>query len=75
MVLDDSQLARAKQLITDIRSRLDVAAKLSNADTNYQSEIVLDETESADVTDRVAAYFGLASEGEAKVAAAAIKID
>ena len=30
--LDDSQLARAKELITDIRTRLDVAAKLANPD-------------------------------------------
>ena len=31
---DDSQLARCKELMTDIRTRLDVAAKLANADTN-----------------------------------------
>ena len=33
-VFDDSQLARAKELINDIRTRLDVAAKLANADVN-----------------------------------------
>ena len=36
-VFDDSQLARAKELITDIRTRLDVAAKLANADVNVAS--------------------------------------
>jgi hypothetical protein len=66
---DDSQLARAKQLMTDIRTRLDVAAKLANADTNFQKEIPLDETNAEDVTDQVAEYFGLES-GEAKVATA-----
>ena len=35
-VFDDSQLARAKELITDIRTRLDVAAKLANADVNVE---------------------------------------
>lgn len=56
---DDSQLARAKQLMTDIRTRLDVAAKLANADTSFQDEIKLDDAESEDVTEQVAEYFGL----------------
>ena len=56
---DDSQLARCKELMTDIRTRLDVAAKLANADTNFQNEIPLDETHAEDVTEQVAEYFGL----------------
>ena len=47
---DDSQLARCKELMTDIRTRLDVAAKLANADTNFQEEIPLEEAESEDVS-------------------------
>ena len=35
-VFDDSQLARCKELINDIRTRLDVAAKLANADVNVE---------------------------------------
>jgi hypothetical protein len=66
---DDSQLARAKQLMTDIRTRLDVAAKLANADTNFQKEIPLDETHAEDVTEQVAKYFGLEKQ-EAKIATA-----
>jgi regulator of replication initiation timing len=66
---DDSHLAQAKQLITDIRTRLDVASKLANADTNFQDEIPLDETDAEDVTEQVAEYFGL-NQGEAKVATA-----
>ena len=65
---DDSQLARAKQLMTDIRTRLDVAAKLANADENFQDEIPLDEANSEDVTEQVAEYFGLEKEVESKVA-------
>ncbi|MBA4106604.1 MAG: hypothetical protein C0485_12675 [Pirellula sp.] len=74
---DDSKLARAKQLMVDIRTKLDVAAKLANADTTFQEEIPLDETEAEDVTTQVAEYFGLEQEsdeleahGEAKIAAA-----
>jgi hypothetical protein len=58
-VFDDSQLARAKELITDIRTRLDVAAKLANADVNVQTEIGLDDATPADITDQVADYFKL----------------
>jgi hypothetical protein len=70
-VFDDSQLARAKELINDIRTRLDVAAKLANADVNVQSEIVLDDSAPADITDQVTQYFKLDGKAgkDAKVAA------
>lgn len=58
-IFDDSQLARAKELISDIRTRLDVTAKLANADVNVEVEIPLDETAPADITDQVAEYFHL----------------
>lgn len=66
VVFDDSQLARAKELITDIRTKLDVAAKLASADVDVHAEIPLDAADSQDVTEQVAAYFqldGLATEG------------
>lgn len=71
-VFDDSQLARCKELITDIRTRLDVAAKLANADVNVEVEIPLDEATPSDITDQVADYFDLngtddAEEDEAEV--------
>lgn len=59
--LDDSQLARAKQLMTEIRTRLDVAARLANADTHFQNEIPLNAVNSEDITDQVADYFQLES--------------
>lgn len=65
-VLDDSQLARAEKLIDDIRTRLDVAAKLANADVSFPGEIVLDETETTDVVDQVATYFDLDAQSVAK---------
>ncbi len=61
-VFDDSQLARAKGLITEIRTQLDVAAKLANADVNVEIEIPLDGTVPADITDQVAEYFSLGGE-------------
>jgi hypothetical protein len=58
-VFDDSQLARAKELINDIRTRLDVAAKLANADVNVETEIPLNDAAPADITDQVTEYFKL----------------
>jgi hypothetical protein len=65
-VFDDSQLARCKELITDIRTRLDVAAKLANADVNIEVEIPLDEATPSDITDQVADYFKLNGQEEAE---------
>ena len=56
---DDSQLARAKQLMSSIQTKLDVAARLANADVNFQDEIPLDDTAPEDITDQVAEYFQL----------------
>jgi phage shock protein A len=68
VIIDNSQLSRAKELIADIHAQLDVAAKLANADVNYQGEIPLDSPEVAadDIADQVANYFGM--KPEAKVA-------
>jgi hypothetical protein len=68
-VFDDSQLARAKELITDIRTQLDVAAKLANADVNIEVEIPLEDTAPSDITDQVAAYFNQGGNAEADVIA------
>ncbi|MEM9185009.1 MAG: hypothetical protein AAGB00_00765 [Planctomycetota bacterium] len=59
VVIDDSRLARAKELISGIRTKLDVAAKLANADVDVRAEIPLDDAQSDDVTEQVAAYFEL----------------
>jgi hypothetical protein len=71
-VFDDSQLARAKELINDIRTRLDVAAKLANADVNVEVEIPLDEATPSDITDQVAEYFQLGGEDEPEVVTASL---
>lgn len=66
VALDESRLSRAKGLIADIRSRLDVASRLANADTAFPGEIQLDAAESEDVREQVAAYFSL--DGDESVA-------
>jgi chromosome segregation ATPase len=63
-VFDDSQLARCKELIGDIRTRLDVAAKLANADVSVEVEIPLDEAAPTDIQDQVADYFNLSGDEE-----------
>jgi len=67
---DDSQLARAKQLMTDIRTKLDVAAKLANADMNFQDEIPLDQPALDNITEQVAEYFQLEGSAGAPIAVA-----
>jgi hypothetical protein len=68
-VFDDSQLARCKELIGDIRTKLDVAAKLANADVTVETEIPLEDAAPADITDQVADYFKLNCENEAEACA------
>jgi len=68
--LDDSQLARAKGLMADIRAKLDVAAKLANADISFHDEIPLEGPAPDNITDQVADYFGTGGEANAVVAVA-----
>ena len=82
VVLDDSRLARIKSLVADIRSRLDVSARLASADDAFPGEIPLDAPSAADVQDQVAAHFRLDAETDAvaatgggKVAAVATAIE
>jgi len=54
---DDSQLSRAKELVSDLRARLDVAEKLVNAEGAFQGEIVLDEPATGNIVNDVTDYF------------------
>jgi DNA repair exonuclease SbcCD ATPase subunit len=56
--LDDSKLARTKELVKDISTRIDVAEKLINAEGKLPGEINLDEPEQHDTLKEVAEYFG-----------------
>jgi predicted Zn-dependent peptidase len=67
---DDSQLGRVKQLIAGLKTRLDVAEKLANAETTFQGEIPLDTSTPENIVDEVTEYFSeKPAEAVAKVAA------
>lgn len=54
---DDSKLARAKELVSDLRSRLEVAEKLVDVEGHFQGQIPLDDPVPEDIVERVSEYF------------------
>jgi len=58
LCLDDGRLSRTKQLIADLKSRLDVSEKLLSVETKHFDEIPLDAPAQEDIVDRVSEYFG-----------------
>ncbi|MEX2118767.1 MAG: hypothetical protein WD847_04080 [Pirellulales bacterium] len=54
---DDSQLSRAKELIGNLRTRLEVAEKLVNAEGYFHDEIPLSEPAADNIVEEVADYF------------------
>lgn len=54
---DDSQLGRVKELVTDLRTRLDVAEKLVNAETSFRDEIPVDQAAPANILDQITEHF------------------
>ena len=56
---DDSRLSRVKELITDLRTRLDVAERLTSAEGAFHGEIPLSETASDNLLDEVTDYLQL----------------
>lgn len=59
VTVDDSRLSRAKSLISDVQTRLDVASKRLAAGSEVRSEIQLDDPAAANIEDKVADYFNL----------------
>jgi len=55
---DDSQLGRVKELVQNLKSRLEVSEKLVNAETDLQGEIPLDKAAPQNIVDQVGDYFG-----------------
>jgi hypothetical protein len=64
---DDSQLGRAKELISEVRTRLNVAERLVNSETKFDGEIPLDSPETEDILDQVTEYFTPQAEKVAEV--------
>ncbi|MGE0607311.1 MAG: hypothetical protein AB7O62_09475 [Pirellulales bacterium] len=54
---DDSRLSRAKELIGDLRTRLDVAEKMVNSENAFHDEIPLDSAAPDHIVDEVTQYF------------------
>jgi hypothetical protein len=54
---DDSRLGRVKELVGNLRTRLDVAERLVNGETHFHDEIPLDETAPENIVDQVTEYF------------------
>lgn len=55
--LDDSQLARTRELLDEIATRIDVEEETMNVDVEYFSEINLDEPSDEDLLDEISSYF------------------
>ena len=64
--LDESQLGRVKQLVSDLRTRLEVSEKLVNAETQGMGEIPLEKTAPENISDQVGEYFGEKQPKEAR---------
>jgi len=54
--VDDTKLARAKELISDLRTRLDVAEKLVDVEGQLQGQIQLEDPVPEDLVEQVAEY-------------------
>jgi chromosome segregation ATPase len=54
---DDSRLGQVKELVSGLRTRLEVAEKLVNAEVNYQDEIPVDKAAPENIVDQVTEHF------------------
>ncbi len=55
---DDGRLGQVKELVSSLRTRLEVAENLVHAETRFHDEIPLDETNPEDIVEQVTQYFG-----------------
>jgi hypothetical protein len=55
---DESQLGQVKELVTSLKTRLEVAEKLVNAETQFQGEIPVEKAAPENIVHQVSEYFG-----------------
>jgi len=55
---DDSQLGRVKELVENLRTRLEVDERMVNSEGYFHGEIPLDKPDPENIVDQVAEYFG-----------------
>jgi chromosome segregation ATPase len=65
---DDSRLGRTKELIAELRKRLDIEATLANAEGYFHDEIPLDETAPDNIVDQITDYFSESLADESSLA-------
>jgi DNA repair exonuclease SbcCD ATPase subunit len=65
---DESQLGRVKELLSNLRTRLDVSERLANVETEVQGEIPLDKSTPKNILDEIGQYFSHAGPDAAAVA-------
>jgi chromosome segregation ATPase len=65
---DDSRLGRAKELVANLRSRLEVAEKLVNAEVYYHDEIPVDKATPENIVEQVTEHFAAKTPATEKVA-------
>jgi hypothetical protein len=72
--LDDSQLARTRELLDEIATRIDVEEETMSVDVEYFGEIDLEEPSEESLLDDISAYFSQPREGSSE-AFVAIQLD
>ncbi|MDA7492774.1 hypothetical protein N8510_01620, partial [bacterium] len=72
--LDDSQLARTRDLLDEIATRIDVEEETMSIDAEYFSEIDLDEPNDENLLNEISSYFE-GSQDKQSEAFVAIQID
>jgi chromosome segregation ATPase len=71
---DDSQLGRVKELIANLKTRLEVAERLANAEVSFPGEIPLETSTPESIVDEVTEYFEV-KPAEAVGSLAAIELE
>ncbi|MFK7737056.1 MAG: hypothetical protein AB8B50_13555 [Pirellulaceae bacterium] len=67
VALDDSHLSDTKQLLQDIRTRIDVAERMVGSEGAFGGSIPLEEEASPELLDEIAEYFGEQDKAEIEV--------
>jgi hypothetical protein len=65
---DDSRLGRVKELVSNLRTRLEVAEKLTSAEANFHDEIPLEKASPENIVEQVTEHFAPKAVSAEKVA-------
>jgi chromosome segregation ATPase len=68
---DDSQLGRVKELVSELRTRLDVTERMVGTEATYRDEIPVNEPPSTNIVEQIGEYFANPQATAATAAAAA----